>query len=62
MPSVSSVVCDFDNSNLNDLDDGIISKVPTSVATTELFEFLYNDFHSSFSTHHSVIRAPPLLN
>ncbi|MGB0989151.1 MAG: hypothetical protein ACPGVL_18060 [Pseudoalteromonas spongiae] len=62
MPSVSSVVCDFDNSNLNDLDDGIISKVPTSVATTELFEFLYNDIHSSFSTHHSVIRAPPLLN
>lgn len=62
MPSVSSVVCDFDNSNLNDLDDGITSKAPTSVATTELFEFLYNNTHSSFSTHHSVIRAPPLLN
>jgi hypothetical protein len=62
LPSVSSVVYDLDNSNINDLDDSVISKVTSPVVTYEHSEFTYSDIHSSFTTHHSIIRAPPCIN
>lgn len=62
LPSVSSVVCDLDNSNVNDLDDSVINKVAAPITTSELSEFIYSDIHSTFTTHHSIIRAPPSIN